>query len=207
MLPFNRLHPFIKRAVDKTLINGGYLDGPLDHYIVTVRGDKNWMYFMEPRRASSSFLFEIDLKTEQDRAKVTIGDVGGQYAEKPTDRDKTKRTLDRNKVIFRGYLDASLGGRNVLSDPEVIFHPSQAPKPLPKVEMNERERRIMYCFGYLKNNGFRREALSRLDVQDKEILTLIAKGCLKMTGAGPIMTVIGEVNKLRPHGRAPEDQW
>ena len=44
--------------------------------------------------------------------------------------------------------------------------------------------------------GLRKEALSRLDVRRVEIDLLLSKGLLKMTGAGPCMTIMGEVNKL-----------
>lgn len=208
MLPFKRLHPLIQKAAERYLVTDGWIQDPLEHHIITVHGEKNFMYFMEPRIRSRGFILEISLKSEDEKPKFTIGEVGGAYQESPIDRDKTKRPLERDRVILRGYTDASTG-RNIAFGLEVLYHPSQTPKTPPKVEMNERQRRIMYCFGAIKNHSFRREALSRLDVAQHEIDVLITMSCLKMTGSGPIMTMVGEVNRLppSPDGRLMEDQW
>jgi|GEM_PF-4318677 len=204
MLAFKHLHPSIKKIVEKTFIDDGYLNGSLDYYTIAIHSSKSYTRFMEPRKRMQSFLFEIDLSLEKTKSQFFLGSTFPSSSDTSTDYDRDKRVIKRGMVLFRGYLASSPDGHFVMSDPEAVFHPSQLPKDLPIVDLSSRERKIMYCFGVLKNNGLRKEALSRLSVDQNEINALINKGCLKMTSKGPIMTSIGEVNKL---SQLIEDQW
>lgn len=203
-IPFKRLPNHIQRVVMTTLVHAGYVTRLPE--MVSVKGDKTWMYYIKPKNFCTSFLLELDIKDTAAAAKLNMGQYQGQYAEQLVDRDKTKRPLEKNKLILKGVLDGTTG-TNVISEMEFTFHHSQMPKTYSEVPMNERERRIMYCFGVLKAGYERREALSRLSVSDSEISDLITKGLLKMTNSGPAMTLVGEVNRLPFTAKLIPDQW
>jgi hypothetical protein len=212
MLPFKRLHQNIQRAVETTLIAGGYVDIFNEYTPVAIRGDKNYCWYMKPQYNMRAFAILVDLKADPNKTTFKpifhVGETGGQYAETAVDRDKNKRALEKDYAVIRGYLTVPPGShRWQVIDPEVAFHPSQTPKDLPKVELSARDRQILFVFGTMKNNGLRKEALSRLDARRPEIDLLISKGVLKMTGAGPAMTLVGEVNRLPLNGPLVPDQW
>ena len=212
MLPFKKLHPNIQRAVEMTLVAGGYIDILNEYVPVAIRGDKNYAWYMKPMQNARAFAIFVDLKLDISKVNFIpphhIGEVNGQYAESLVDRDKAKRTLEKDNAIIRGYLTRLLGANRWQAiELEASFHPSQTPKDLPRVELSMRDRQILFVFGTMKNNGFRKEALSRLDVRRPEIDLLISKGVLKMTGSGPAMTIIGEVNRLPLGGPLVPDQW
>lgn len=178
-------------------------------YTVSIRGDKAWMYYSPPKRGCTAFLMNVNM-TAKNSVSVHFGDYEAQYPERECDRDKTKRALDKGRAIVKGYL-ITVGDRVTVSDEtEVIFHPSQVIKPIPEVKLDDRSRRILFCYGVLKEGTMRREALHRLDVSKPEIEFLVEKGLLKKAGNGHTMTVLGEANRLprtTPGEKIVVDQW
>jgi hypothetical protein len=192
---FKQLHANIQHALTQSLVGAGYIRGVLDHYDFNIGGDKTYMLFMPIRTVSSAFAIEVDLN-DINNFRFHIGELEAYGSRNPVDRDKSIRPLDINKVIVKGYVkQGDLGRNSTLVELSVIYNIAKLPKQYPRIELTHRERSILYCFGVLKNNGFRREALSRLAVVQPEIDSLIAKGVLKMTGAGPIMTKLGIDNR------------
>lgn len=212
MLLFKKLHQNIQTAVQLTLVSGGYVDTFSEYVPISIRGDKNYCWYMRSVNAAKAFAIFVDLKVNTAKDNLNpifhIGELSGLYPESVVDRDKSKRVLEKDNVIFRGYLTVPPdANRWQMIELEALFHPSQTPKSFPRVEMSTRDRQILFVFGTMKNNGFRKEALSRLEVRRSEIDLLITKGVLKMTGTGPAITPTGEVNRLPLNGPLVPDQW
>lgn len=179
----------------------------LPHHVM-VRADKSWMYYQTPKAICTSFCLEIDLQTKA--SKFTIGEFEGAYNDRPVDIDKSKRVLDKDKVIVKGYL-LSRNGRNELSQDniEITFHPSQMVKVYPQMELNERDRKILFCFGSLRDGYLRRDALFRLNIEKMELESLVIRGFLKKSGHSHELTPLSEANRLPvpKDNNVAVDQW
>lgn len=202
--PIRHLPIAVREALSIRMIGDGYVT-ELPHSIA-IRGDKSYAHFSTPRPQCTAFAMDVNLKTKA--VVFSMGEYEGKYASRPLDRERVL-SMERDHVIIKGYL-TSASGTNVLIDVEAIFHPAQALKVIPEVKLDERERKILFCFGSLKDGFVRREALSRLDVSKPEIEALVVKGVLRKINGGHAITVIGEANRLpRPvrGGKVAVDQW
>jgi len=212
--PLRYLPVPVRDAIHSLLLKNGYVvELP---YSIKIRSDKLWTYFNPMKLGCSAFLVRVNLVTKQ--ADLYLGDFEGRsYHPREVDRDKTKRNMEKGVVLVKGYLmqrDAgpALGMVNVLHpDTEVILHPAQMLKPLPEVKMDDRERKILFCYGSLKEGGLRRQALNNLGVTKPEIEALVARGLLKKAGGGYIITMLSEANRLPKPLRGEKitsvDQW
>jgi len=204
--PIRYLPVPVREAFTHKLLGDGYVN--ILPYQVKIRGEKVYTYYSPPKNNCTTFVVEVNLETKE--CIVHTGEYGGQYAERLPDRDKKQRPLDKGKAIIKGYVVSSGRASNYLADVEVLFHPSQTLKPLPEVKIDERERRILFCFGSLKEGLARREALHRLNVSKPELEVLVNRGLLKKIGNSHGLTMIAEANRLpRPvHGeKVIVDQW
>lgn len=206
--PIRYLPLAVREAFNSKLLEAGLVN-ELPHAIA-VTGKTHYSWYLPPKPASSAFTISINLQSKE--AIFSSGDYEGQYASRPVDRDKTKRVMEKGQCIVKGYLsgDPIRRGINVLSDVEIIFHPSQNPRHIPELTLEERERRILFCFGSLKDGITRKEALHRLNVSQSEIDSLVTKGLLKKINNGHAMTIIGEANRLRRPMSGEKiivDQW
>lgn len=203
----------LRDAIHNNLLKGGYVvELP---YSLKIRSDKQWAYFTPPKPSSAAFMLKVNLSNKQ--VNLYVGDYQAHFADREVDRDKTKRNLDKDTALVKGWFlqkDAGpvIGVVQVLHpETEVIFHPAQMLKPLPEVKMDDRERRILFCYGSLKEGGLRRQALNRLSVTKPEIEALVARGLLKKAGSGYIITMLSEANRLPRPWRGDKvtsvDQW
>lgn len=190
--PIRHLPNTIREVLHRELISNGYVT-ELPHAI-SIRGDKTFMYFCPMKPVSTAFVINVNLQNKQ--CDMQIGGYEASYASAAPDRDKSKRNLEKGNCIVKGYLTQNTRGMNSLTDMEIIFHPSQCPRPIPEVKLSDRERQILFCFGMLKDGNTRREAILRLEITKPEIEAMIEKRLLKKAGNGHIMTVIAEANRL-----------
>lgn len=203
-LPFKQLNSVIRDVLNRNLVQSGriqYLPR-----LVSFKGDRYFNFYVPPKTISQGFVIVVDLKNK-DNSIAEFGDYEGRYGERKVDIGPGRRqNLEKDKVIVRGYIEKGAHepiGR--LIEVEIIFHPTQVPKVGNEIPLSSREREILLCFGAIKDGTARREALARLGVSSLEIETLLGKKVLKMTGNGPIMTSLGESNRL-PSGNNLE-QW
>jgi hypothetical protein len=204
----------VRDSIHQTLLKGGYIvELP---FSIKIRGDKLWTYFIAPKSGCTAFLLRVNLSNKQ--SELHVGEFEGRgYAPRDVDRDKTKRNLENGTALVRGYFmqrDAgpAIGMVNVLHpETEVVFHPAQVLKPLPEVKMDDRDRKILFCYGSLKEGGLRRQALDNLGVTKAESESLAARGLLKKVGGGYAITMLSEANRLprplRGEKVAAVDQW
>jgi hypothetical protein len=208
MLFLRRLHKNILRDAQRHLDQGGYLTH-ISNQLVSVGCYPNDQFtiYTPPKSYMRAIFFPINLDQNAPIGRFYIGSEPGYGTGKTAvEKDKTKRTLEKNQATFRGYLKMSDIRGFELSDPEVFFHSSQVPKDLPKLELSERERQILFCFT-LKNNYLRKEALSSLSVHHQEIERLISSGLLKGYRSGAELTPIAEVNRSTSLEAISKDLW
>lgn len=183
----------------------------LPHHVM-VKADKTWTYYQIPKPTCTSFCLEINLQAKT--AVFNIGELEGAYNDRPVDADKTKRTLEKDKVIVKGYLVSRVGRQDVRyelpqENIEITFHPSQMVKVYPQVELSERDRQILFCYGSLRDGYLRRDALCRLDVGKPELESLVLRGLLKKSGHSHELTALSEANRLPipKDNNVAVDQW
>lgn len=200
-MPYKTLPAKLRDILHREFELGGWA---LPH-LVTVQGEASYIYYMKIEDEKSNFVIEFDTKTSLYK-KITAG-RGNDYYRQPTkiDRDKIKKTLNKNNLVVKGYLNHS----NYTASMVVLYHPTQLPKPIPEVTVSERERRLLYAFGFLKEGIERKEALIRLSATQEEIDSLIVRGILKNSKGSPTITNVGELIRLSPKDQNPLviDQW
>lgn len=203
--PIRRFPLVVRDALTKRIINDGYVS-ELPHSVM-IRSDKTFCHYLPHRLLSTAFTLDINVRTKE--SVFSIGEYEGRYASRPFDRERPV-PMEKDHVVIKGYI-STVVNTNRMVDVEAIFHPSQMPKSFPEIQLNERERRILFCFGSLKEGFMRREALLRLDVSKPEIEALVTKGVLRKIGGGHAITLLGEASKLpRPHPNGEKvavDQW
>lgn len=179
----------------------------LPHHVM-VDNDKTWMYYQVPKPTCTSFCLEINLANKA--VGFHIGEYEGAYNERNVDSDRTKRPLEKDKVIIKGYL-LQRNHRNELlqENIRITFHPSQMVKIHAQVELSSRDRQILFCYGFLRDGYARREALSRLNVEKIELESLTLRGLIKKTSNGHLLTALGEANRLpvSKDNNVAIDQW
>lgn len=204
--PLRLLPATVKDALVANLYTNRMVSA-LPHHVM-VKPEKVWSYYQTPKPSCTSFCLEVNL---QDKSVLFhMGEFEGAYNDRNVDSDKTKRNLDKDKVIVKGYL-ISRNGRNELTQEniEVSFHPSQMVKVYPQMEINERDRKILFCFGVLRDGYLRRDALLRLNVEKPELESLSLRGLLKRAGNGHELTALSEANRLpvSKDNNVAVDQW
>ncbi len=187
----------------------------LPHHVM-VKCDKTWTYYQTPKPSCTSFCLEINLQSKL--TSFHIGEFEGAYAERNVDVDRAKRLIEKDKVIIKGYL-VRQGGRGALNagspnelpqeNIEVTFHPSQMMKVYPHVELSERDRQILFCYGALRDGYLRRDAMFRLNIEKPELESLVVRGLLKKSGHSHQLTALSEANRLPvpKDNNVAVDQW
>lgn len=204
--PFRLLPKSISGALLDELGNGRWV-AHMPH-TVDVDSAKTWHWYMDP--LDYHVAFTINVNTKSNLHIIEFGEEGGGRRTRLVDRDKTKQNLVKDTAIVHGYIDRMYAPATLVNV-QVIMNVDEALPIVPDVKLTKRERNILYCFGTLKPGPMRKEALLRLGVTDRELKKLCEKQVIKETKIGPMMTLIGEANRLPPLASGQKltaiDQW
>ena len=206
--PYRNLNRIIRESMTSKFLTDGYATS-LSHDVL-VKGDTSYMYYMEPKSYSTGFVLIVNLAAKNGAAsQLHLGDFEARRRLNSVDSNRTKIPLEKGTVVVKGYINGQTGA-SILTNVEVIFHPSQMPKSFTQVKLNDRERKILFCFS-LKEGVARKEALFRLDVSKPEIEDLHVKGLLKKFDNGRYaISPMGDFNRL-PNTNSRNDktldQW
>ena len=195
-MPFKYLHKnlpnYIKDAIS-WLNRQGYTNSQDIPPTVLIQEVNETMklHNMLPRTLASPFqvgvsLFDGSLKDFY----VSGSEDGISYSR----NRRAVQVIEKDYVTIRGYyLTAPVTNKSFISDIEINYYPGQMPKVSNvQVPLNERERKILFCFGALKDGHLRKEALYRLDVSKTEIQGLVDKKVLRKLKKSHCLTELGE---------------
>lgn len=214
---YNHLPKIVRQILAKNFLRNFGTNGYQLPHSVEISGSDTYSYYMDPIRNMTGFVFVMDLKNNS--SNFIIGVRGGGYRESIVDSNKEIYSLPRDVIVVSGYLDFSKGYCLLVRKLQVKYHPKQIPNLLtPLLDLSDRERRILYVFGALKEGVERRMALINLHVEESEINSLIARGLLKrpkerksFSNLDPIITLLAENNRLSEeeiiNNQHLVDQW
>lgn len=174
---------------------------------LTVKAANTYAYYMKGEIDKVGFIVEVDLVLKKgsvnpnliDRLQcsqnhqvanylINWGSWNGDLSSRSglVNSDKSERVLNRNQSVIRCYLERQ--SNNVIGD--VLFHPDDVPSSIPQIELNDRERSLMFVFAKLSGTE-QAIALTRLNTSQEEISILLKKKAIKESRGGHAITISG----------------